>query len=100
MEAGMLLVFVRDRDVDGKPRREGLILGSSGGFAVEIKEIGSDYLSDYETPTPTARGLLVLEGWVHVCHGPEPEVEFVGEWRMATHWELIRLREGIYPWDA
>ena len=87
-----LLAFAK-----GTPPSWGPILLADGEFSEEVAVGGPD-ISDHEMPRPAEPGLQVFEGWVEVGPGEDPDVEIVGEWRRLDHFELCRLRYGLWPW--
>ena len=100
-----IIAFVRigkqlgEQDI--KVSAEGPILWAEGEFLRELQEgCGGWDIADHELPDPPGAGLWAFEGWIEVGHGPDAEVEWQGDWRRLTHWEMCRLRFGKPAWTT
>lgn len=96
-----LVAFVEAKR--GSDGLRGRILGSNGGFELEVQQSGSDALEDYDLAPfdLSARGgIYMLEGFVHVDAGEDGDIQLLGEWRPLTLDEVVRLADGFMPWDA
>jgi hypothetical protein len=88
----ILLAFV------GHGLDTGPILSATGEFQRELERHGAQDIGDHNMPMPNAMGLLLFEGWIEIGPGDDPEVNWTGEWRRLTHWEMVRVRCGKSPW--
>lgn len=88
-----LIAFVND-DLQG-----GRILLAEGVFFEEVSRHSWE-MEDHLIPKAPHKGLMVLEGWIEVGPGDDPDVTFVGDWRQLTHMEMCRMRFGQSPWNG
>lgn len=80
---------------------EGPILWASGEFLKELEEGGGGWdIGDHEVPDPPGAGLFILEGFIEVGVGEDPDVNFEGQWRRLSHWEILLMRYGNPIWHA
>ena len=91
---GAMLVYVVD------PRAaDGWVLHAAGVFVDEVAEAGPELENYALPPFPHGlTGLLIFEGWLTSTGDPDPDIEFIGQWRRLEHWEMCRVRCGEPPW--
>ena len=78
---------------------EGPILWAEGEFLKELTDgCGGWEIGDHELPDPPGAGLFAFEGWIEVGHCEDSDVEWKGDWRRLTHWEMCRMRFGKPAW--
>lgn len=87
-----LLAFVRP-ELD-----QGPILAAEGDWANMLREVGSWDIGDYSMRMPDRPGLHIFEGWTKLMPDDPSDMQWEGEWRQLTHWEMCRLRFGMVPW--
>lgn len=94
---GRLLAFVHKNGA-------GPVILVAGGkaFVDAFEDLPNlDDCTEYDLkPDEELRGLLIFEGWCRwFTSGEETEIEVQGFWRRLDKAELVRLQQGLAPWE-